>query len=632
VSLRCLLVANRGEIACRILRTARHLGFRTVAVFSDADAQAPHVRLADAALRIGPAPAAQSYLDIQALLKAAQLGQADAVHPGYGFLSERADFAQACTDAGLVFVGPPAAAIRAMGDKIGAKRRMLAAGVPCVPGFHEDDASDERLIAQAQALGVPLLVKAAAGGGGRGIRRVDGLAELPAALLSARREAQAAFGDGRLLLERLVEDARHIEVQVFADAHGEVVHLGERDCTAQRRRQKVLEEAPSPAIDEALRERLCTSAIAAAKAVGYCGAGTVEFVVDRQGRHHFLEMNTRLQVEHPVTECLTGIDLVEWQLRVADGEPLPLRQHEVRMQGHAIEARLVVEDPYDGWKPQAGPVLGWRPEDAGLRVDHGLRAGDRITPHYDAMVAKFVAHGRTRADATRRLARALEDAVLFGPPTNGRFLRDLLRHPAFASGDLTTTRIDEWAACGEAILQRPDPPDWAWRVAAAAWAGPDARRPPGLDAYDLVLCCQQASRTQRMPLPDTTVVAWDDGWLSCRDGPLTRRLPALKTPDAVHLAIDGACFVFSEPSPHPRRATATDPARACSPLAGAVAQVLVAPGDAVRTGQPLASVEAMKMETWVHAGADGRVLAVHAQPGAAVAAGTLLVELEVLQP
>jgi geranyl-CoA carboxylase alpha subunit len=632
VSLRCLLVANRGEIACRILRTASRLGYRTVAVFSDADAQAPHVRMADVALRIGPAAAAQSYLDIQGLLRAAHLGQADAVHPGYGFLSERADFAQACTDAGLVFVGPPAAAIRAMGDKIGAKRRMLAAGVPCVTGFHDDDASDEQLVAQAQALGVPLLVKAAAGGGGRGIRRVDALAELPAALLSARREAQAAFGDGRLLLEQLVEDARHIEVQVFADAHGQVVHLGERDCTAQRRRQKVLEEAPSPWIDDALRERMGASAIAAARAVGYCGAGTVEFVVDRQGQHHFLEMNTRLQVEHPVTECLTGVDLVEWQLRVADGEPLPLRQHELPIQGHAIEARLVVEDPYDGWKPQSGRVLGWRPEDAGLRVDHGLRTGDLITPHYDAMVAKFVAHGRNRADATRRLVRALEDAVLFGPTTNGRFLRDLLLHPAFASGDLTTTRIDEWAASGEAILQRPDPPDWAWRVAAAAWAGPDAGRPPGLDAYDLTLCCQQASRTMRMPLPDTSIVAWDEGWLACRDGPLTRRLPALRTDDAVHLAIDGACFAFAEPSPHPRRATATDPSRACSPLAGAVAQVLVAPGDSVQAGQAMASVEAMKMETWVHAGAAGRVLAVHAQPGTAVAAGTLIVELEVLPP
>ena len=345
-----VLIANRGEIACRVIRTARALGYRTVAVCSDADVDAAHVALADEAVRIGPPPAPESYLDIAAILDAARRTGADAVHPGYGFLSERADFAAACAEAGLVFIGPPASAIAAMGDKAGAKRRMLQAGVPCAPGYlAQDDASDERLAIEAGRLGYPLLVKAVAGGGGRGMRLVRSAAELPVALAGARREAASAFGDDRLMLERLIENGRHIEVQVFADAHGHVVHLGERDCTAQRRRQKVIEESPSPVVTPAMRERMGADAIAAARAVGYVGAGTVEFIVDTDLKHHFLEMNTRLQVEHPVTECVTGVDLVEWQLRVAAGEPmanwLPDGQQGLRFEGHAIEVRLYAEDP-----------------------------------------------------------------------------------------------------------------------------------------------------------------------------------------------------------------------------------------------------------------------------------------------
>ncbi|HEY9023855.1 MAG TPA: biotin carboxylase N-terminal domain-containing protein, partial [Burkholderiaceae bacterium] len=407
-----ILVANRGEIACRVIRTARSLGYRTVAVFSEPDAASPHVSLADEAVALGGRTAAESYLRIDAILDACRRTGAGAIHPGYGFLSERADFAQACADAGLVFIGPPAAAITAMGDKAGAKRRMIAAGVPCVPGYLGDDQSDAALVAQANGLGYPLLVKAVAGGGGRGMRLVRAESELADALAGARREASSAFGDGTLMLERLVADGRHIEIQVFADAHGNVVHLGERDCSAQRRRQKVIEESPSPFVDAAMREAMGRDAVAAAKAVGYVGAGTIEFIADareglRPDRFYFMEMNTRLQVEHPVTEMITGQDLVEWQLRVAAGEPLPLRQDEIRWTGHAVEARLYAEDPYDGFAPQTGRIVHWRPSrairagraDAGtqgvpaaglasVRIDDGVAEGDTVSPFYDAMVAK----------------------------------------------------------------------------------------------------------------------------------------------------------------------------------------------------------------------------------------------------
>ena len=384
---------------------------------------------------------------------------ADAVHPGYGFLSERADFAQACLDAGLVFIGPPPSAIQAMGDKALAKRRMMQAGVPCAPGYLGEAQDDNTLLVQAQKLGLPLLVKAVAGGGGRGMRLVHSFADWPEALAGARREATSAFGDGTLMLEKLIDHGRHIEIQVFADAHGRAVHLGERDCTAQRRRQKVIEEAPSPVVSPAMRAAMGRDAVAAALAVGYCGAGTVEFIVDEEMNHYFLEMNTRLQVEHPVTECITGLDLVEWQLRVAAGQPLPLSQDQITFTGHAIEARLYAEDPYDGWKPQTGRVLGWQPQLSSIRIDHGLQEGGEVTPYYDAMVAKFIAHGVDRADAVRRLTRALDDVPLLGLRNNGRFLRDLIKHPQFSAAQLTTTRLDEWAGSGEPLLQRPTPPE-----------------------------------------------------------------------------------------------------------------------------------------------------------------------------
>jgi acetyl/propionyl-CoA carboxylase alpha subunit len=626
-----ILIANRGEIACRVIRTAHRLGYRTVAVFSDADANAPHVQQADEAVRIGPPPAAESYLNIAALLDAAQRTGADAVHPGYGFLSERADFAEACTAAGLVFIGPPAGAIRGMGDKADAKRRMLAAGVPCAPGYLGEEQGDETLTAQARQLGLPLLVKAVAGGGGRGMRLVHDWAELPQALQGARREATSAFGDGTLMLERLIPDGRHIEIQVFADAHGNAVHLGERDCTAQRRRQKVIEEAPSPVVSPAMRDAMGRDAVAAALAVGYRGAGTVEFIVDAELKHYFLEMNTRLQVEHPVTECITGLDLVEWQLRVAAGQPLPLQQHQISFTGHAIEARLYAEDPYDGWQPQTGVITGWQPQASGIRIDHGIAAGGEVTPYYDAMVAKFIAHGVDRADAVRRLTRALEDVPLLGPRNNGRFLRDLVNHPQFTAAQLTTTRLDEWAAAGEALLKRPEPSDACWRVAAALLAGGDGARPDSVRRFSLTLACQGTQRSLRVPDAQVCVTEWVDDRARVRIDGVQRHFTAQRDGSSLHLVDQGAVFTFTEPSAYPATDNAADPRRARSPVAGVVAQVSVQPGDTVTAGQPLVCVEAMKMEMWLSATTAGTVKAVHAVAKQSVAKGAVLVELEIAE-
>jgi geranyl-CoA carboxylase alpha subunit len=634
-----ILIANRGEIACRVMRTAHRLGYRTVAVFSDADAQAPHVQQADEAVHIGASPATASYLNIAALLAAAKATGADAVHPGYGFLSERADFAQACTDAGLVFIGPPPEAIRAMGDKAQAKRRMLAAGVPCAPGYFSEgqgeEASDERLRAEAEKLGLPLLVKAVAGGGGRGMRLVRDAAELPAALAGARREALSAFGDGALMLERLIEGGRHIEVQVFADALGHAIHLGERDCTAQRRRQKVIEEAPSPVVTPAMREALGRDAVAAALAVGYCGAGTVEFIVDAQMQHYFLEMNTRLQVEHTVTECITGLDLVEWQVRVAQGEALPLTQAQITFTGHAIEARLYAEDPYDSWAPQTGRIAGWRPEATTVRIDHGIAEGGEITPHYDAMVAKFIAHGHDREDAVRRLTRALEDVPLLGLRNNGRFLRDLINHPQFTAAQLSTTRLDEWAAASgdaaPALMQRPQPDDETWALAAALLSSPAGTRPASLARHDLTLVCDGQTRTLRAPPDGLTVLAREGASVRFRSGGVDRRAIAVQDGSALYLSRQGSTFSFSEPSPYPATDKVADPGRARAPVAGVVAQVAVTVGDAVSAGQPLVCVEAMKMEMWLHAAAAGTVRAVHVQPKDSVASGAVLVEIDLAE-
>ena len=438
-----LLIANRGEIACRIARSARTLGYRTVAVYSEADRGALHVESADVAVCIGAAAPSASYLNIPALIEAARRTGADAIHPGYGFLAENADFARACAAAGIRFVGPSPEAIDAMGNKRAARRRMAAVGVPCVPGYDEGSQDEAVLIAAAGRIGYPLMVKAAAGGGGRGLRRVLEAAALPAALAAARAEAQSAFGSGELILERAVVDARHVEVQVFGDAHGNIIHLGERDCSAQRRNQKVLEESPSPAVDAALRARMGETAVAAARAIGYVGAGTVEMLLAADGSYYFLEMNTRLQVEHPVTEFVTGLDLVDWQLRVAAGEPLPLEQDQVQMRGHAIEARLYAEDPDANYAPQTGPILCWRAPAADLaRTDTGIGEGRRVGADYDPMLAKIIAHGANRDEARRKLVRALEETVLLGLRSNRGQLIELLQDEVFRSGGVTTRWLD----------------------------------------------------------------------------------------------------------------------------------------------------------------------------------------------
>ncbi len=643
-----ILIANRGEIACRVIRTARKLGYRTVAVFSDADRDAPHVAQADEAVHIGASAAAESYLRVDAILEAARKTGADAVHPGYGFLSENASFAQACVDAGLVFIGPPASAIEAMGDKALAKRRMLDAGVPCAPGYLGADQGDAALTAEAHKLGYPLLVKAVAGGGGRGMRLVRSGAELLQGIEGARREATSAFGDGTLMLERLIDNGRHIEIQVFADAHGNAVYLGERDCTAQRRRQKVIEEAPSPVVTPAMRAAMGQDAVAAALAVGYRGAGTVEFIVDDKLNHYFLEMNTRLQVEHPVTEMITGYDLVEWQLRVAAGEPLPAQQADITLTGHAIEARLYAEDPYTGFTPQTGTVLWWQPG-TDFRVDDGIVQGSVVTPFYDPMVAKIIVHGRDRDDAIRRLRAALANTPLLGLKNNGPFLRDLLDHPAFRKAEMTTTLIDQWQERGEALLQEAAPTDDTWRVAAVAvvtrgveaWRGNNWRA-NSVAAFDLRLQCADVVRSLRVR-PDrhggvavtcdgATVAVHVLGFVDCTlryavDG-VTRTAIAVFAGVDVHLALDGRTFVFSEVSAFPDADALKDASKARSPVAGKVTQVLVAAGTAVQAGQQMLCVEAMKMEMWLIAEAAGVVQAVHATVGDQVESGALLIALE----
>lgn len=648
-----ILIANRGEIACRVIRTARDLGYRTVAVYSDADAQAPHVSLADEAVHIGASPAAESYLRVEAILGAARATGADAIHPGYGFLSENADFAQACAHAGVVFIGPPPHAIRVMGDKAAAKARMIEAGVPTAPGYLGDDQSAEQLVAQAKKLGFPLLVKAVAGGGGRGMRRVSAAGELEAAIQGAQREAQSAFGDDKLMLERLIDHGRHIEIQVFADAHGHAVYLGERDCTAQRRRQKVIEEAPSPVVNEDLRQRMGRDAVAAALAVDYRGAGTVEFIVDQDMNYYFLEMNTRLQVEHPVTELVTGFDLVEWQLRVAAGAPLPVDQEDIRLQGHAIEARLYAEDPYAGFAPQTGRIAWWRParaRHAGVRVDDGIREGNVVSPFYDAMVAKLIVHGRDRDDAIRRLKALTEDAPLVGLRNNARFLGDLVDSPAFREARMTTTLLDEWLERQESLMQRPVPGDALWALAAALRAlwidgAPRAQaawRSGSVSARDVCVAHEEETRTWRVaPRPDgalsvkhaavdssVRVLGYDDGELRYEQDGVARRAVVVEVDGALHVIERGYAFVFAEPSPFPSQDAAVDPSRVTAPVAGRVAHVSVKAGDEVAEGQALICVEAMKMEMWSNARQPARVKAVHMSVGDQVAAGDLLIELE----
>jgi geranyl-CoA carboxylase alpha subunit len=438
-----LLIANRGEIACRIMRTAHKMGIDTVAVYSDADQDAPHRKMATEAIYIGPSPAMESYLAIEKIIAAALTSNVDAIHPGYGFLSENADFAEACSAAELIFIGPSARAITLMGNKAEAKRQMTAAGVPCVPGYEGEDQTDIMFANAAEDIGYPVMVKASAGGGGRGMRIITKPEKLMKGLVSARSEAERSFGSGELILEKAILEPRHIEIQVFADNHGNVVHLGERDCSIQRRHQKVIEEAPSPAVSSELRERMGETAIAATRAINYSGAGTFEFLLDQHQKFFFLEMNTRLQVEHPVTECVTGQDLVEWQIKIAAGDPLPVSQEDIRIQGHAIEARLYSEDPYKGFMPKVGVLSNWvAAEGEGIRTDHGLETGFEVTPFYDGMIAKIIGYGVDRETARSNLLAGLKATVDDGLTTNRQFLLSCVVHDAFKEGLATTGFIE----------------------------------------------------------------------------------------------------------------------------------------------------------------------------------------------
>ena len=642
-----ILIANRGEIACRIARTAKAMGYRTVAVFSDADVRALHARTADEAVRIGRAAPQESYLNIPAILEAAQKTGADAIHPGYGFLAENADFAGACERAGIVFIGPSSDVIREMGDKAAAKAIMQEAGVPCVPGYYGEDQSGKRLAAEAGKLGFPLLVKAIGGGGGRGIRAVHNPAELGAQLAAARREAKAAFGDDGIMLERLVEHPRHLEVQIFGDAYGNIVHLFERDCTTQRRRQKIIEEAPSPVLSPALRNELTGYAVEAARAAGYRNAGTVEFIADADLNIYFLEMNTRLQVEHPVTEMVTGLDLVEWQLRVAAGEPLPLRQGEISLRGHAIEARLCAEDPYDGFRPQTGTVLRAPRSRDGIRVDSGVEENSEVSPFYDSMVAKAIAYGRDRAEAARRLACALEDDPLLGFPTNQQFLAQLLRGEDFRQSSLSTNTLDAWLEEKAPIFRRPVPPGEVWALAAALYAdrGSVGEWFWSGHAFDfsLELDCGGERKMLRYRRSSQGPIAVSSGGGEAEITLIDVRLPdivfeisgvrrhatALWSGANLHLATGSHAFVFSEAGHHAADNLA-DGARITAPVAGLLLNVFAEPGQSVEAGQTLALIEAMKMETRVTAIHAGRITTVHAQAGAQVAMQTLLFEIEKL--
>jgi len=619
-----VLVANRGEIARRVFATARRMGLETIAVYSEADAGAAHVADADRAVAIGPAAARESYLVPEKIIAAARETGAEAIHPGYGFLSENADFAEAVIGAGLVWIGPPPAAIRAMGLKDAAKTLMQTAGVPVTPGYLGEDQAEATLAREAARIGYPVLIKAVAGGGGKGMRRVDGAAEFSAALGAARREAKAAFGDDRVLLETYVTRPRHIEVQVFGDSHGHVVHLFERDCSLQRRHQKVIEEAPAPGMDAATRKAVTEAAVRAAKAVGYVGAGTVEFIADasaglRPDRVWFMEMNTRLQVEHPVTEMVTGLDLVEWQLRVAAGEPLPLKQKDIALSGHAVEARLYAENPAGGFLPSTG-VLEHFALPAGVRADAGVEEGGEVTPFYDPMIAKLIAHAPTREAALAELAEACDGVEVWPVKTNAGFLARCLEAPDFIAGDLDTGFIERNLA---ELAAAAEPSPAALSAAAQAAMVVDETATPDPSPWrDLTGFRLNAE-------PETAVRLFLGGKPVVAQALEAAAPRSVLLTDAREIVVfeAGEAFVFSSEPPAADEAGAAGDGQIRSPMPGKVTGLSVKAGDTVAKGQALLTLEAMKMEHALTAPFDGKVEAVAVALGAQVSEGALLVKL-----
>ncbi|MEG0861281.1 MAG: acetyl/propionyl/methylcrotonyl-CoA carboxylase subunit alpha [Pseudomonas sp.] len=641
-----LLVANRGEIACRVMRTAKALGLTTVAVHSAIDRDARHSREADIRVDLGGAKAADSYLDIEKLLAAAKASGAQAIHPGYGFLSENAGFARAIEQAGLIFLGPPASAIDAMGSKSAAKALMEQAGVPLVPGYHGEAQDLETFRAAAEKIGYPVLLKATAGGGGKGMKVVESESQLGEALASAQREAQSSFGDARMLVEKYVLKPRHVEIQVFADQHGNCLYLNERDCSIQRRHQKVVEEAPAPGLSSAQRQAMGEAAVKAAQAIGYVGAGTVEFLLDARGEFFFMEMNTRLQVEHPVTEAITGLDLVAWQIRVACGEPLPITQAQVPLNGHAIEVRLYAEDPANDFLPATGHLALYR-ESApgeGRRVDTGVSEGDSISPFYDPMLGKLIAWGQTREQARLRLLAMLDEFAIGGLKTNIAFLRRILAHPAFANAELDTGFIPRYQ---EQLLPAPQPlPALFWQAAGEAfiqsqplaprlddrhspWAANNGFRAGVPAQVSLHLNCNGQNQALSLTHATSSALKLVAEQLQIEDNGLRRQHLAIRRGDTLYLQWDGELHAVTPFDPIAEAdASHSHQGGLSAPMNGSIVRVLVEVGQAVEAGAQLVVLEAMKMEHSIRAPQAGTVKALFCQEGEMVSEGAVLVELE----
>lgn len=651
---RKILIANRGEIALRVMRTCRTMGIATVAVYSDVDVNTPHVRFADEAVRLGAAPAKDSYLNMAKIIEAAQRTGADAIHPGYGFLSENAEFAESCAASGIVFIGPQPEAIRKMGLKSPARQLAVKAGAPVVPGYDGDDQSDAILRAEFLRIGFPVLIKASAGGGGKGMRVVRNESEIAEAIESARREAEKSFGNGALLLEKFVEQARHIEIQILGDRHGSLVHLFERDCSLQRRHQKIIEESPSPAVNDELRQAMGEAAVKIGRAIGYTNAGTVEFILSPSGEFYFIEVNTRLQVEHPVTEMITGLDLVKLQIEIAEGKPLPFAQNDLKIEGHAIEARLYTEDPINDFLPTTGKIHDWRAPEGieGLRIDSGVESGSEIGIHYDPMLAKLIAHASDRQTAIRKLSYALRQLSVQGVQTNWEFLLRLIEHPSFAQGEIHTGFVGEHLA--ELTSSANEQLNQASAVAAAfymqqSWQSADAllvqipahyRNNPYRDpSIRLKIGEQEAEISWRQVAGGSLevkalgnkliaeILACEQDRIRLAIDGIQRQFRMIRVDDRLYVHSSLGVAVITQIPRHPIPQSASQEGFASSPMPGVVLKILVSEGQQVAAGEALLILEAMKMEQTVRASFDGLIKTIKVTPGQVVSPGDELVQI-----